>query len=363
MTEDSRALYLGVDGGFSGTRALLIDGDGRALGYGRGGNANHQGVGLNRALRNVATAVEEACAVAELPTTAIADAHFALSGDDVEDDHEKLTDGLARVWPNLRFTLSNDVWAGLRGGSTSGIGVAVNCGSGTGAVGRNSRGDAVIIPDNGYKLGSSGGGGQIATDAVRAVVRAWDGRGEPTCLTRDVLAITRQPDVPALYLAIYRGRVPKARLRSVTPLVLRAAAAGDAVSISILRRIGEEMGVAAAAVTRRLGMQREAFPFVLTGGTIRTLRSVLVAAAVERARRDAPHCVPTLPLLQPVAGAALSALDIAGAPVTAGHYARLVEQGYGWHPEETFDEVGSRKSEVVSRRIRSWRIRTSQHLS
>jgi len=142
----------------------------------------------------------------------------------------------------------------------------VNCGSGTGAVGRNSQGDAVIIPDNGYKLGSSGGGGQIATDAVRAVVRAWDGRGEPTCLTRDVLAITRQPDVPALYLAIYRGRVPKARLRSVTPLVLRAAAAGDAVSIGILRRIGEEMGVAAAAVARRLGMQREAFPFVLTGG-------------------------------------------------------------------------------------------------
>jgi len=336
MTGDSRVLYLGVDGGFSGTRALLIDGDGRALGYGHGGNANHQGVGLNRALRNIATAVEEACAVAGLPATAIADAHFALSGDDVDDDHEKLTDGLARAWPDLRFTVSNDVWAGLRGGSTSGIGVAVNCGSGTGAVGRNSRGDAVIIPDNGYTLGSSGGGGQIATDAV---VRAWDGRGEPTCLTRDVLAITRQPDVPALYLAIYRGRVPKARLRSVTPLVLRAAAGGDAVSIGILRRIGEEMGVAAAAVARRLGMQQEAFPFVLTGGAIRTLRSVLVDAAVERARRDAPHCAPTLPLLQPVAGAALSALDMAGAPVTAGHYARLVEQGYGWHPEETFDEV------------------------
>jgi len=341
MTSDYHGIYLGVDGGYSATRALLVDGCGRALGYGSGGNANHQGRGLNRALRHIATAVEEACSVAGVSIDGIGAAYFALAGDDVQDDHDMLTGALAGAWPELRFALSNDVWAGLRAGSTGGNGVAVNCGSGTGAVGRNGRGDTYIIPDNGYKLGSSGGGGQIATDAARAVVRAWDGRGEPTVLTEDVLAITRQPDVQALYLAIYRGRVPKARLRSITPAVLRASAAGDAVATGILRRIGDELGVAGAAVARRLGMREDTFPFVLTGGAIRTLRGALVAAAVERMRRDAPLCVPTLPLLQPVAGAALLALDEAGVLVTTDHYARLATQGYGRHPEETFDGVVS----------------------
>jgi len=337
MTSHNHGIYLGVDGGYSGTRALLVDGCGAALGYGRGGNANHQGPGLNRAIRNIAMAVEEACSVAGVSVDGIDAAYFALAGDDVQDDHDMLTGALTTAWPALRFALSNDVWAGLRGGSTGGIGVAVNCGSGTGTVGRNGRGDTCMIPDNGYTLGSSGGGVQIATDAVRAVTRAWDGRGEPTVLTRDVLTITRQPDVPALYLAIYRGRVPRARLRTITPAVLRASAEGDAVATGILRRIGEEMGVAAAAVARRLDMKEDTFPFVLTGGTIRTLRGALAGAAVERMRRDAPRCVPALPLLQPVAGAALLALDETGVPVTPDHYARLAAQGYGWHPEETFN--------------------------
>ena len=337
MTSTGHGVYLSVDGGYSGTRALLVDGCGTALGYGRGGNANHERQGLNRAVRNIATAVEHACGAAGISVGSIDTAYFALAGDDVQDDHIMLTGALATAWPALSFALSNDVWASLRAGATGEIGVAVNCGSGTGTVGRNNRGDTFIIPDNGYKLGSSGGGGQIATDAVRAVVRAWDGRGEPTVLTAPVLAITRQPDVQALYLAIYQGRVPKARLHRLTPAVLRASAEGDAVATGILRRIGAEMGVAAAAVARRLGMDGDAFPFVLTGGTIRTLRGALADAAVTRMRRDAPHCVPTLPLLQPVAGGALLALDEAGVPVLHDHYAWLAAQGYGWHPEETFD--------------------------
>ena len=341
MTRDSRGVYLGVDGGYSGTRALLVDGRGAALGYGHGGNANHQGRGLTRATQHIAAAVEDACAAAGASVDAIDAAHFALAGDDVQNDHDMLTGAVAGTWPGLRFTLSNDVWAGLRGGSTDGSGVAVNCGSGTGTVGCNACGDIYMIPDNGYKLGSSGGGGQFATDAVRAVIRAWDGRGEPTVLTQQVLTITRQPDEQALYLAIYRGRVPKIRRRSITRIVFQAAAGGDAVALGIVRRIGDEMGVAAAAVARRLGMRGDAFPFVLTGGAIRTLRSALVEAAVARMRQEAPRCVPTLPLLQPVAGAALLALDAAGVAVTPDHYAHLGAQGYAWHPEETFDEVTS----------------------
>jgi len=54
-------------------------------------------------------------------------------------------------------------------------------------------------------------------------------------------------------------------------------------------------------------------------------------------RETAPRCLPTLPLLMPVAGAALLALDGAGQTVTVDHYRRLQEQGHGWHPEETFE--------------------------
>jgi N-acetylglucosamine kinase-like BadF-type ATPase len=326
-------LFLGVDGGNSGTRALVMDAAGTVLGYGSGGNANHQGQGYDRALHHVATASQEACRAAGITVGEIEAAHFALAGDDVEDDHVRLSAGLEAAMPGLRFTLSNDVWAGLRAGSMSGIGVAVNCGSGCGTVGRNAQGEQVMLPDLGYEFGDAGGGNQIAIDTMRAVIRAWQGRGEPTMLTRMILDLTGQPDVGALYLAMYRGRVTRDTRRAATRLVFQAAALGDAVAIGILRRIGDELGVAGAAVARRLGMQDVAFPFVLTGGAFRTLASPLAEAAIARLRQTAPRCVPTLPLLMPVAGAGLLALDAAARRVTQDHYERLRAQGYGWHSQ------------------------------
>lgn len=337
MTSGDHEAYLGVDSGGSGLRALLIDRHAGVLGYASGPLASHQVLGIEQAMSRLDTLIEDVCANAQRPRTAMAAAHFALTGDDTSDDHACLAAGLEALLCGLPFTLGNDVWAGLRAGSTSGIGIAVNCGSGTGTVGRNARGESIIFADLGYEFGDSGGGGQMAVDAFRVVIRAWQGRGQPTTLTGSILDLTGQPDVEALYLAMYRRQITRTTQRQATRLVLQAAAAGDAVALGIVRHIGDEMGVAAAAMARRLDLTDAAFPFVLTGGVFRTLRSPLAEAAIARVRETAPRCLPTLPLLMPVAGAALLALDGAGQTVTVDHYRRLQEQGHGWHPEETFE--------------------------
>jgi N-acetylglucosamine kinase-like BadF-type ATPase len=329
-------LYLGVDGGFSGTRALVIDAEARVRGYGVGGNANHAAADYHVAIAHVADAVRGACTQAGIALSALAFAHFALAGDDVSDDHARLLEELGAAFPDLHLTLSNDVWAGLRAGSISGIGVAVNCGSGCGAVGRDAGGRQLMIPDLGYIFGDSGGGGQIGRDAFRAVIRAWDGRGAPTALTDAVLDLAGQPSVGELYLALYRELIPRDTFRAAARLVLRAAATGDRVARDILERLGDELGLSGAAIARRLEMADTAFTFVLTGGVFRTLDSVLAGAAIARMRSVAPRCQPALPLILPVAGAALLALDGAGRPVAERHYAALREQGYSWHPEERY---------------------------
>jgi N-acetylglucosamine kinase-like BadF-type ATPase len=337
MGETVKDLVIGVDGGNSGTRALVIDAEGAARGYGEGGNANHQHQGHASAMANIAEAVRGACDAAGCNPRDLAHAHFAIAGDDTEDDHHVLAERLSALFPGVSFGLSNDVWAGLRAGTVSGVGVAVNCGSGCGAVGRNGADERVIIPDVGYIYGDSGGGGQIAVDAVRAVIRAWDGRGEPTALTPLILDLAGQLDEHGLYMALYRKQIPNERLRQATRLVFRAAANGDAVAQGILERIGAELGVAGAAVARRLGLEDVSFTFVLTGGTFRTLQSPLAQATIARMQQAAPRCAPALPRVMPVAGAALLALEApAGARVTELQYARLSEQGYGWHPEELF---------------------------
>jgi N-acetylglucosamine kinase-like BadF-type ATPase len=331
-------LFLGVDGGYSGSRALLIDRRGCVLGAGLGGNANHAGQGYDSAITRVMDAVRGAMAHASATLSDIAFAQFALAGDDVEDDHTGLCSALEAPFGGVPFQLANDVWAGLRAGSTEGFGVAVNCGSGTGAVGKRPDGTGIIIPDLGYIFGDSGGGNQIGVDAVRAVVRAWDGRGSPTDLTEPILALTEQPSVPALYLAMYRGSIDRSLMPRCTRFVFQAAAKGDVVATAILEHIGDELGVSAGAIARRLQICEGKFPFVLTGGAIRTLKSPLAQAAIDRLRSTAPCCVPTLPRLMPVAGAALMALDGAGIRVTDDHFEYLRSQGQGWHAEEIYSD-------------------------
>jgi N-acetylglucosamine kinase-like BadF-type ATPase len=330
-------VFLGVDGGSSGTRAILIDCSAAILGFGEGGNANHAGQGFESAVSNVARAADAACAEAGVSPDQISAAHFALAGHDVEDDHIRLSDLLTNRYPCLPYRLTNDVWAGLRAGSVAGTGVAINCGSGAGAVGRTPEGSSAIIPDLGYVFGDSGGGVQIGVDAVRAVIRAWDGRGNATALTELVLELVGLPTTDALYLALYRDQLPERTFRKCTRLVFLAAGAGDAVATQILTRIGAEFGVSAAAIARKLNLTQREFPFVLSGGAIRTLQSPLVDAALARLREDCPHCFAVQPRLMPVAGAALLALDAGEAAVTEEHFAHLLDQGQAWHPEELFN--------------------------
>ncbi len=331
--------FLGVDGGSSSTRALLIDRTGAVRGLGVGGNGNHQGQGYDAALAHVNTAVQGARAEAGIDLPLVVSAHFALAGDDVEDDEIRLSSGLRELFPGLAFHLTNDVFAGLRAGAKAGFGVAVNCGSGCGAVGRHPDGTPLIIPDLGYQFGDSGGGVQIARDAVRAVIRAWDGRGPATDLTEAVLKLFEVPDMRTLYDTLYRGimhndQAIEQRFRRLTREVMRLARAGDQVAQNIVKYIGGELGLAGATIARRLGLIDMSFPFILTGGTFRTLDSTLADAAIARMRVTAPGAVPTLPDVMPVAGAALLAMDAAGAPVEESHYRALRASGQGWHAEE-----------------------------
>lgn len=106
--------------------------------------------------------------------------------------------------------------------------------SGTGSVCFARRGEEIRrIGGWGYLLDGAGGGYDIGRDALTAALRAHDGRGSPTALTeafKEHLGMTPDMAIPD----IYRGG--KSYIAALAPLVFRAAAAGDAVSISILDR-------------------------------------------------------------------------------------------------------------------------------
>ena len=312
MTTGQRStrVLLGVDGGNSKTDVALVAQDGRLLAALRGPTTSHQQVGLDPGADRLAALVNEAAARAGHTGRPVADvAVYALAGADAAADHRRLARAFdARAIARQNHVV-NDAFAPLRAGTNRGWGITLICGSGINAAGIAPDGRRARLAALGPISGDWGGGGDLGLAALGAAVRARDGRGPRTTLETAVPAAFGLERPIDLTWAIEVGRIEQARLRELSPVVFRAAQAGDAVATSIIDRQADELVVMAGAIIRRLGLTRRAPDVVLAGGVLAandarfegriTNGIVAIAPGASVRRSDA----------LPVLGAALLALD------------------------------------------------------
>jgi N-acetylglucosamine kinase-like BadF-type ATPase len=313
-------IFLGVDGGGSKTFALAADATGRVLGFGQGGRANHQGVGLPLVLREI----ERACRQA-LGQRSADFASFCLSGADLAPDFAMLRPAIESLGVARAFDLRNDTWAAMRAGTSHPWGVVVICGSGINAAIRTPDGREFVLPSLGALTGDWGGGGDMARMALGAVARAWDGRGPPTSLTERALRHFGHSSYEALLDAIHAEVLPSDQIYKVAPLVFEAALEGDEVAQDLVIRTGNEIGHVAGSLLRRMEMYREPCDIVTGGSIFKGAGPLLMDAAALALHRLAPWARFTRAAVEPVVGALLLAFELHGGTVDAALLSRLHE--------------------------------------
>lgn len=314
---------LGIDGGGTKTFALLADERGRLLGFGQGGPSNHQGPGLAAAIAAVERAGREAIERAGVCASDIAIVSCGLGGADLPEDFAMLQPALERLKLGARVDLRNDTQVALRAGTHASWGVVLICGTGFNVAGRAPDGREICFPGLGWLSGDWGGGGMLATEMVRLVMREADGRGAATLLTPMLLGALEQPSAYELMRALYHGQIERPRLHSAVPLLFRAAAHGDRPAQELIVRLGEELGVSAAAVIRRLELEAQPVEVVLAGSVFKGEGPLLTDTLIQVIHRTAPGAVLVRPAFEPVVGAVLLGLEAAGARVDDEVYRTL----------------------------------------
>lgn len=312
--------YLGVDGGGSKTYALIADGQGNIVGTGSSGNGNHQ-LGYEQARRHIGEAVGQALASARLSPEQIDRACFGLAGADREADFRILRPMIAELGIP-QHDIVCDTMIGLRAGTSRSYGVVLICGSGTNSAGRNPAGETYQCGGFSYLFGDFGGGGSLSVEAFRSVIRAWDGREQPTLLTELVLGSLGYDSVQAMFDDyLDHAKTPP---RDLTKLLFEAANRGDAVASDILRRQGVELGKSASAVIHRLGMEEEAFDVVLAGSVLMRGEGDYVVEPIREAVRGAAPGASVVKLeTEPVVGAVWMACEAAGQALPGELFERL----------------------------------------
>ncbi len=289
--------------------ALLSDPDGRVLGRGAAGPSNYQAVGIQAAGTALNQAIQKAFAEAQVrpgPPRAIC---LGLSGVDRPDDQAVIQAWVEEQWRGVPALIVNDAELVLAAGTPDDWGVALICGTGSIAYGRNREGSTARAGGWGYLLGDEGSGYGIGLAALRAVARASDGRGPQTLLEPAILKQWSLATPQDMIGHVYRGRVPIQEIAVLAALVEDAAQAGDPLAGRILEEASHELALAINAVARGLEMHGP-IPCAQAGSVI--VKGQMIARLfLDSATALGLQLDPVQPVTEPAQGAVRLARQIA----------------------------------------------------
>jgi N-acetylglucosamine kinase-like BadF-type ATPase len=258
-------LFLGVDGGQSGTTAVIGDAQGKIVGWGSAGPCNHVAAPEARAkfLRVMRECLTQAAGRAGMKASSLRwrfeAACLGMSGG--PDDKAAL---LHELLETDHMIVMHDAAIALAGATGGAPGIIVIAGTGSMAFGQNARGETARAGGWGYIFGDEGGAFDIVRQALRAVLREHEGWGARTVLTPALLEATGAADANQMLHSFYGPDWPRARVADLARLVSRIAEDGDPIALRLLHQAAQELALLAGSVRRQLWNEGEAKPVLVS---------------------------------------------------------------------------------------------------
>src|SRR2546423_8875237 len=178
----AQTYLLGVDGGGTKTRAVVVDARQRILGEGEAGPSNPLRVGVSDSANAVREAAERACVEAGVRRIEIAAAEVGLAGVKRADIRERMRAALKAELGIKSIEVVTDADIALYGATEGKPGLVIIAGTGSICCGVNARGRHACAGGWGPVAGDEGSGSWIARRALQGVARASGGGGRQNSL-------------------------------------------------------------------------------------------------------------------------------------------------------------------------------------
>jgi N-acetylmuramic acid 6-phosphate etherase len=316
-------LVLGIDGGGSKCAAVLARlaaagaGSIEIVGRGRGGPANPRVAGHEVARASILAAIAQAFADAGRPPQPVAAACLGLAGVGLPEDRDAVLAWATQAGLADRVVVVPDGLLPFADAAAEPWGVVLISGTGSLALSwpRGAALSAATVADRcggwGPLLGDEGSGHAIGLAALKAAMRAADGRGPATILQAAILkrfAVARAPDLVA---SVHGPGVGRREIADAAREVLAAADVGDPVAAAILASAAGELAAHVRTLADRNAFEAGVYPLRLTGGLLAgsaTLRRLVVESLVATGHEPGSVTV----VSDPAAAAARFAAAVAG---------------------------------------------------
>lgn len=321
---------VGVDAGGTTTRAAIVTLDGVTAGYGVGPGANpNSGGGTATELTEaLTTALTEA--LKGLDPRLVVGGVFGIAGAGAANRPRALASAGA-AWQSAGIagepSVVTDIPVAFASGSTEPVGIVVFAGTGAGAAVIDDGEIERRADANGYLIGDEGSAVWIGREAVRAVMRAYDGRGRATVLAETVPRALLGDEAEALLTDLDPGIVAP----SGAPTAGRTWS-GPGLPQAIIKRVYAERPASIGKVAPLVGAAAEAGDPVALG---------IASEAAERLLEHADAVRPALAGLLAARGRTGHGLVVAGSLLEQGPVADAVRRGlasrFGTEPVQAGD--------------------------
>ena len=314
--------FVGVDGGGTKTRTLVVSEDGICRGIALTGASNPNSVGARKAHENLIEGLR-AAAKSSGGEPVFEGAFFGISGVNdsltAKDFRRELIADSSVCFKNI--AVENDTRSLCASAFGMKSGIVLIAGTGSKCYGRTEDGREWETGGYDFHVSDEAGAFDLARRGLVAAVRAADGRGEATML-KDIffkelqIAETGQISQRLHQDSLKNPGSPmtKDEIAALAVFVGNAYLAGDAVAGKILKSAMSDLVDMVEAVARKLEIPPEQLRLGITGGVI--LNEPCATLFVDAMRSRFPQCEIFEPSLPPVVGAAIRALSLGGIDVT-----------------------------------------------
>lgn len=295
-------IIAGIDGGGTGTTVELRDMENQVLQRKKFGPFNINSIGKERLYGLLGEIFEYISGFGECGAVCIGAAGISNSAVD---------NILKEVIEKYRFSgkmlLKGDHDIALYGAMSGGPGSILIAGTGSICTGMDAEGKTARVGGWGHLIDDMGSGYALGRDALGAVVRSFDGRGEATLLSSLIFDFWSITDEKQLIEKVY-STGDKSNIASLSPLVEKAAARGDRTALAVIERNAEELTGLVASIYKRLMLEDMQLSLL---GSLMSNDTMLKAAFLRLLSQRFPGVTVKAPDMDAAAGAALWAWRMA----------------------------------------------------
>jgi N-acetylglucosamine kinase-like BadF-type ATPase len=303
----TESYLVALEGGGSHSQAAVLDRTGRVLQISDAAGVNTNFVTFEEAQEAVWQAVSATLEAANVPGEQVSHFVSALVGPRFGPEL------FGSLIPNARYGYYDErdvIFA--RAGIYVLHGVAVDAATGATAWAvRADDGRRISMGGWGSLLGDEGSAYAAGLLGMRAAVRAFEGREQPTGLV-DALCqhfgIRRETFQHDMIRIAYQKPISRAEIAALAVLVTRQAEAGDPLASRIVTKVTRDISALALHAARRLFGAEESFPVAAAGGLFKA-GPIIWKPLEEAVQREFPHARLALGSDEPAAALGRLALD------------------------------------------------------